>query len=172
MNCISRSPALIPVADSSVSPSKISFNEFAWMAYLAKDSSKSIARFNDSATLSVARNSLESCREWDRICQNPTQIFAAPDNLAMCSLYLETTTTRNAATTEIQSAISTCLISYCALAPLCSTDATTRCNASSLITSDGYLAPHSVGRCWTDICYTFPLSVNSDIAGVGVSRYY
>ena len=175
MDCTSLSPIPSPVAKSLMPSRKTSFdeglNEFSWMAYLARDLSSGIELFNDSATKDVARQSLESCREWNSVCQDPSRIFAAPHNLAVCSLYPELTTTEIVPSLEIQSTISTCLISYCALEPLCSTDAATDCSVGSLITSDGLLSSYGVGLCWSDICNNFPTFVNSDIAGVGVSQY-
>ena len=172
MDCVSQLSALIPVAESLMPASKTSLDGFAWKAYLAKDLKKNLTRISDSATLDAVRHSLDFCGEWDSICEDPSQMFAAPHNLAICSLYPEITTTANTVSSRIPSAISTCLISYCALAPLCSTDTTTNCSVSSLITSDGSLSSDGVGRCWSEICDTFPLSPNSDIAGVGVSHYH
>ena len=169
MDCIS---PLVPVAKSLMPPGKAHVSEYAWKAFLAKDSSNGTTIFNDSATMDVARHSLESCREWDSICQYPSRMFASPHNLAICSLYPEILTTENTVASEIQSTISTCLISYCALSPRCATDATTSCSVSGLITPDGYLSSQDVGYCWEVICDYFPTFVNSDIAGVGVSQSY
>ena len=175
MDCTLLSLIQSPVAKSLTPSSKTSFNEgldeFAWMAYLAKDLSSGIELFNDSAMQDVARQSLESCRERNSVCQDPSQIFAASHNLAVCSLYSELTTTEIVPSLEIQSTISTCLISYCALAPLCSADTATDCSVGSLISSDGLLSSFGVGLFWSDICNNFPTFVNSDIAGVGVSQY-
>ena len=174
MDC-TLSAALVLSANWPLLYNGTSLYEFGWVPYLAQDSSDAIAAFNHSATLDAVRNSLASCREWDQICQDPSHMFANPKSLAVCSLYPNLTSTANQTsertTSKVESGIPTCLISYCALAPLCSTEATTNCSISSLITSDGHLSSLGVGRCWWEVCYNIPSSVNSDIAGVGVSNY-
>ena len=174
MDCIPRASALIPVANASLPANETTFSppDFAWIAYLVKDPSDG-PLFNDSATLEVARHSLESCREWDNVCQDPSQIFVNPTNLGVCLLYPNLTAAvndspgRTAATQGIESLITTCLISYCALGLLCSSYAT-NCSTSSLITASGHLSSQGVGRCWSDICKNLYPYVNSDIGGVGV----
>ena len=148
--------------------------EAAWPWYFGEY--PTVAIFNESATREVARRSLESCRKWDDICQNPRQVFANATNLGVCSLYhnlttaINDTTKRTAAIQRTETVIPTCLISYCAQETLCSSYAATNCNTASLISTDGHLSSRGVGRCWHEICYKFSPYVNPDIGGLGVRR--
>ena len=132
--------------------------------------------FNDSATQEVVRRSLESCREWDYICQDPKQLFATATNLGVCSLYhnltaaVSKTDKHTVAIQRTETVIPTCLVSYCAQETLCSSDTTTNCSIGSLISTNGHLSRHGVGRCWHEICYNFNVNVNPDIGGLGVRR--
>lgn len=181
MDCVQRSSALIPVANASFPANATLFYypSLVWRAYLSN--SQLSEQFDNTTTLESVRQSLESCGEWDNACQNPSQIFINLTNLGVYSLYPDLTTKLNAsigrttATQGIDSVISTCLISYCALEPSCSSHSTscstnTLITQSGLITRDGPSFSQGVGRCWRDICCLFFPSVNPDIGGVGVSQ--
>ena len=174
MDCVQQSLPPAPVTNASLLAYETYIRPVDWSIYLGEYSTLTI--FNDSATREVARQSLESCREWDDICQDPRQVFATATNLGVCSLYHNLTTAvddtakRTATIQRTETVIPTCLISYCAQETLCSSDAATNCTTASLISTDGHLSSQGVGRCWREICYDFSLKVNPDIGGLGVRR--
>lgn len=174
--------ALDPVANLSLPVNSTWFTDLEWMAYLSNYSSEGTpgshgVRFNETATLELVRDNLESCREWDTVCQDPSQIFANGVNLVICSLYPNSTAMINngsgydAAVQVINSIIPTCLISYCALNPLCHSQFG-NCMVGNLLTADGHLSGEGVGRCWLYMCPDPYLSVDQDIGGVGVSQSF
>ncbi|MCJ1269855.1 hypothetical protein MMC22_009748 [Lobaria immixta] len=97
MACVQDAHALLrPVANLSLPANETRTEDAAWAVYLGNYSSEDTphfnsALFNETATLEVVRDSLESCREWDNVCQDPSQIFANPVSLGICSLYPNST---------------------------------------------------------------------------------
>lgn len=176
MDCVQPWLPLAPVMNASVPANETlpPHAARAWPLYLADY--PTIAIFNKSATREIARRSIESCREWDDVCQDPRQVFANATDLAVCALYhnlttaVNDTTKRTAAIQRTETVISTCLISHCAQETLCSSNSTTKCSTASLVSTDGHLSSQGVGRCWLEICSDFNLYVNSDIGGLGVRR--
>lgn len=173
MDCILGSSPLLPFSNASLLANGTSFD--AWIVYFARDYLRRETLFDDSATLGSITHTLQACHEWDNVCQDPSQMFANPTNLAVCSLYSNLTTTVSSrpghvtAPKDLGYMVTTCLVSYCALDPWCSSNATS-CSASSLITESGQLSSQGMGRCWWDFCYNSRPYVNSDIGGVGVSQ--
>ena len=174
MTCVFGPSSLLPIANASLPINETISSSFAWEYYLYDSPLETSPLFNDSATLEATRHSLQTCGEWHNICQDSSQIFKNQTNLAVCSLYPNLTTDANdlgrtPVLHGIDSIIPTCLISYCALQPSCSSDPK-NCTISSLFNADGDLSRQGVGRCWLHICSNFHPSVNTDIAGVGVGR--
>ena len=174
MTCVVGPSSLFPIANASLPINETISSTFAWGDYLYDSPLETSLFFDDSATLEATRHSLQTCREWNNICQDPSQIFKNQTNLAVCSMYPNLTTDvvdlgRSAAVQAVKSIIPTCLINYCALQPLCFSDPR-NCTISSLFNADGHLSRQGVGRCWSNVCWTFIPSVNADIAGVGVGR--
>ena len=174
MTCTEGPSSLLPIANASLLINETIPSAFAWGYYLYDSSLETSSLFDDSATLEATRHSLQTCREWDNICQDSSQIFKNQTNLGVCSVYPNLITDvndlgRTAALRAVKSIIPTCLISYCALQPSCSSSPPI-CTISSLFNADGDLSRQGVGRCWYHICMNYYPSVNTDIAGVGVGR--
>ena len=175
MSCLQQLPALpIPANGSTIADAEYFCSpDDAWIYYLANDTSSGLP-FNESATLELVRHGIESCRDWNNICQDPSQIFASPTNLGVCVLYPNLTAVTNeslghgAPHQEVGLDIPTCLISYCALAPA-DTICSTNCSVGNLLTADGHLSGQGIGNCWMDLYMRLNPNVNPDIAGIGVS---
>ena len=130
MACSSPSPGLSPILNPLLSADLVLDTGFAWLMYLVIDPADS--PYNNSATLELARQSIESCPGWDLTCQNSSQIFTNQTFLGICSLYPNVTGQIGndhenvsrpkdpAIIPAIKSIIPTCLISYCAVIPTCS----------------------------------------------------
>ena len=136
--------------------------------------------------------SIETCPAWGLYCDDPEYIFASQPLFTVCSMYPNMTrhidakqimkvgntisnATRNmtvpgpwevALTQSTSSLVSTCMISWCALLPNCSS--TQICATDSIYTIDGYLSTDGLGRCWEQICHSFRPVVNPDFGGFGV----
>ena len=179
MSCGPGWSAISPVANASLPANETSWIDpvgFGWMLYLAQYGFDSGLNFNYSATSDLVRQDLNSCREWDDTCQDSSQIFATASHLGFCSLYPNLTSAiiddsdHDSAVRAVQSSVSTCLISYCAL--MGSSCSSSNCTVSSLLTASGGLSGQAVGRCWLDICTSFIgiSRVNPDIGGKGVGQ--
>lgn len=170
MTCSSQSTNVFPVANGSLPANETIPDRDAWLFYLAQNMFNE-THFDNSATLQMARQTVESCPEWDLTCQDTHQIFANQTNLGICSLYPNITgdSSNSTVVPAVKSLLPTCLIGYCALTPACSQ--TEFCTSSSFLTASGDLSFQGVGDCWYTICTTYDPHVNSDFGGIGVCGF-
>ena len=142
------------------------------------------ALFQAFSILDSTQQDIKYCHLWDRLCQNPWHIFENLPLLTVCSLYSNITqqitdgrlgsnwtaagfSWQNTATIQTtRNVIPTCLISYCALIPECSSRST--CLVNSFYTSSDILSGQGVADCLQDICEHFQPHVNLDFGGIGV----
>jgi len=160
--------------------------------FTAPDASTHIFEFLSDLNLQGFFNTpgvLESSvLNWTDFCSNPSFVFLGYDGFLGCLLYPNVTrnvrdgilpanlsdvgfsppnTTANAVSREVRSIIPTCLVAYCASQPVCAASST--CNVGNLFTNNYQLSAQGVGECWQSLCSLNVQSVNSDIAGIGVS---
>lgn len=161
--------------------------EFGWKYHAGTLSNQSLdvpSLFQTFSVLDFAGQEIRYCPIWGDLCQDPLAIFASPPFLAICSSYDNITqqishgrldsnwtaagfrTQNTGAIQTVDHLIPTCLISYCALVPECSSSSA--CLADSFYTATGALTGQGIASCWRKICQNFNPDVNPDIGGIGV----
>lgn len=87
MTCIVGPSSLFPIANASLPINETIPSFVAWEYYLYDSPFETSLLFDDSATLEATHHSIQTCREWNNICQDSSQMFKNQTNLRVCSLY-------------------------------------------------------------------------------------
>lgn len=176
------------IQSSQFSTAESNNTQCSWSTYLQSDAASldSTSYFQEKCMNQSSSDTAMFCPLLDRYCNSTEFVFASELLLMICSLYpnmtcnvFRTNTIQSSATIdnaqqdsvrqhafELSSIVSTGLLSFCAMIPVCSRSAA--CSTRYLLTIEGQLSSQGIARCWDEICNTYVASINPDFGGLGV----